>query len=122
MPDAAGFSSVGSHAVIHGQLGAGDALGLVGGAEFEDLLLRSIVLDPLRSLVPDLDRRLAELPVQLNITYMFQAMIHFTRLWLEHYDSLPTEIAASELGSLCAGPAKLFLKKLLEPASDGKTP
>lgn len=83
---------------------------------FEELLLRSVILDPLRPLIPNLEKRLEELPVQLNIVYMFHAMIRFTQLWLEHYDSLPVAAAERELGRLCAGPVELFMEKLLGPA------
>ncbi len=79
----------------------------------EDLLQRVVIDMPISAVVPNYFELSRKLPAQLNIKYMFSAMVSFTELWLENYNEISLDEVTKELGALCETPTKMFLAKIL---------
>lgn len=77
-----------------------------------DLLYRYVVREPMLNQYDHFDCLVAKPHIQLNIAYMLEAMISFTRCWLNHYPQMPIEEVVDELAILCRNPSNEFLKKL----------
>ncbi len=74
-------------------------------------IIREIIIEmPIKSIVSEYDIISDNIKVQLNIHYMFSAMVAYTELWLENLDKISKEDAVNELFHLCETPTRLFLK------------
>lgn len=79
---------------------------------FQDIIYDSVIRIPTLEKVPDFDFDSLDIKTRLNIVYMLDAMISFTKYWLEHYDEISKEEACGELAALCSRPVELYHKKI----------
>lgn len=82
-------------------------------SHMENLIKEVIVENPIRNTVKNFDEITDNIKIQLNIRYMFSAMVAYTELWLEHYDEISKNDAVLELYRLCETPTLLFLDNFM---------
>lgn len=82
-------------------------------SHMENLIKEVVVENPIRSSVKNYDETAGNIKIQLNIRYMFSAMVAYTELWLEHYDEISKKDAVFELYRLCETPTLLFLDNFI---------
>ena len=80
--------------------------------QIEKIVSEVITEMPIRNIIPDFDERKKDIKLNLNISYVFSAMVAYTELWFENYDKISKEEAVSELFELCETPTRIFFKKL----------
>lgn len=82
-------------------------------SHMENLIKEVVVENPIRNAVKNFDEITDNIKIQLNIRYMFSAMVAYTELWLEHYDEISKNDAVFELYRLCETPTLLFLDNFM---------
>ena len=80
--------------------------------QIEKIVSEVITEMPIRNIIPDFDERKKDIKLNLNISYMFSAMVAYTELWFENYDKISKEEAVYELFELCETPTLLLFRKL----------
>lgn len=80
---------------------------------FMEIAMDVIIRKPMRNYYDRYDSHVKkDIRFKLNVNYMFQGMIHFTKIWLENYDRISFEEAVSEISMLCDGPLRMYINKL----------
>lgn len=81
--------------------------------KFMKVAMDTIVINPMKKFAKEFEYYLDEdLKFRLNVNYMFQGMIVFTKIWLENFDDLSFEEASEEMKKLCFGPVSLFMSAI----------
>lgn len=75
----------------------------------EKLIQETIIEKPIKMVVPDFSERKKDIKINLNIRYMFSAMVAYTELWFRNFDDISREDAIYELYTLCKTPTLIFL-------------
>lgn len=72
-------------------------------------VIKEIIIDyPNIKTIPNYAELCGNLEIQLNIRYMFTAMVAYTELWFENFDKISKEDAIYKLYKLCKSPTTLF--------------
>lgn len=75
-----------------------------------DEVIKEIIIDyPPKKTIPNYEKLCSSIEVQLNIKYMFTAMVAYTELWFKNIDRISKEDAIYNLYRLCESPARLFI-------------
>lgn len=82
--------------------------------KMEKVLGDIIVEEPLRELFPNNEKPFDEIKTQLDIHYMFSAIMGFTEFWLKNIDKISKEETISEYLKLCNTPAVVLYGKFEE--------
>lgn len=74
-----------------------------------DEVIKEIIIDyPNKKTIPDYEKICEKIEVQLNIRYMFTAMVAYTELWFNNFDKIQKDEAVFNLYKLCETPTTLF--------------
>lgn len=79
---------------------------------FNEILFECVIRKPVLTIFDDFDKRINDIRVQMNIEYMLNAMIFYTKCWLENDTLISKDTVCNDLIKLCAMPTELFLEKL----------
>lgn len=79
---------------------------------FDLLLYNYVVRKPNLKSYPDFDQMINDTQLQLNVAYMLEAMISYTKCWLDHYSSISLNDVIDVLYDLCYHPTITFEKRL----------
>lgn len=82
--------------------------------KFNDMLFDYVIRRPLSATFADFDSFSENIDIKLNTSYMIDAMISFTKCWLDNYDKISKEEVCLELTLLCEKPVELFFQKCYE--------
>lgn len=83
--------------------------------KFMEVALATIVIHPMKKYISEFEKVLYEdIKFRLTVTYMFQGMVSFTKVWLENYDQISLQEATLEIKKLCMGPLTLFIESVKE--------
>ncbi|MBR2639250.1 MAG: TetR family transcriptional regulator [Oscillospiraceae bacterium] len=74
-----------------------------------DKVIKEIIIDyPNKKTIKNYEKICENFDVQLNIRYMFTAMVAYTELWFENFEKISKEEAIYNLYKLCESPTTLF--------------
>ncbi|MBQ3236484.1 MAG: TetR/AcrR family transcriptional regulator [Oscillospiraceae bacterium] len=74
-----------------------------------ELVIKEVIIDyPNKKIIPDYEELCKPIEIQLNIQYMFTAMVTYTELWFKNFEKISKEEAILKLYELCKGPTTLF--------------
>ncbi|WP_050637472.1 TetR/AcrR family transcriptional regulator [Candidatus Stoquefichus sp. SB1] len=79
---------------------------------FKEILFQSVIREPMSSVIQDFDILCQDIKVKLNISYMIDAMISYTKCWLDNYDKISIQDVCEDLYLLCDQPTELFYHKI----------
>ena len=74
-----------------------------------DNVIKEIIIDfPNRTMISDYEEKCKDIKIQLNIKYMFTAMVAYTELWFENFDKISKDDAIFELYNFCEKSTTFF--------------
>ena len=82
---------------------------------FRNLLYEYVIRIPMKLQYEDFDEQVKNVHTQLALSYALEAMISFTRCWLEHYDTLTANEAETDLFPLCKTPTERLYQCFKKP-------
>lgn len=86
-----------------------------------ELLFNYVIKEPVSNKYENFDDLIEDPYIRLNLAYMLEAMISFTRCWLSQDQALTIDEVIEELATLCRYPTLEFLKKVEKKSRKMKT-
>ncbi|MBQ8789082.1 MAG: TetR family transcriptional regulator [Oscillospiraceae bacterium] len=76
--------------------------------KMDKVIKEIIIYYPNKKTIKNYEKICENFDVQLNIRYMFTAMVAYTELWFENFEKISKEEAIYNLYKLCESPTTLF--------------
>ena len=76
-------------------------------------VIQEVIIDfPNKTMIPDYEEKCKDIKIQLNIKYMFTAMVAYTELWFENFDKISKNDAIFELYNFCEKSTTFFYNRI----------
>ena len=78
-----------------------------------DSVIQEVIIDfPNRAMIPDYEEKCKDIKIQLNIKYMFTAMVAYTELWFQNFDKINKDEAIWYLYNFCKDSTTFFYNRI----------